>query len=109
MAELTVIWWRDIPVQVIAQGEARRRARVQLADRFQEAVDLAATRVGLIGSDDYMGQYRRVSRPCGDDLEAEARAEADRLESAYPEDALLRLVRAGGVAEDAGAGDGTAS
>lgn len=97
MAELTVIWWRDIPVQVLAQGSGRERARVALGDRFQEAVDLAATRVGLIGSDDYMGQYRRERRPCGDDLEAEARAEADRLEARYDDAALMQLVRSGGA------------
>ena len=107
MAELTVIWWRDIPVQVMAQGAGRTRARVALPDRFQEAVDLAATRVGLIGSDDYMGQYRRASRPCGDDLDAEARAEAERLERSYDDAALMTLVRAGGTADaDAEGGDG---
>jgi hypothetical protein len=97
VADLTVIWWRDIPVQVMVRGAGRERARVQLPDRFQEAVDLAATRVGLIGSDDYMGQYRRDTRPCGDDLDTEAQAEAARLESAYGDDELMGLVRAGGV------------
>ena len=99
MAELTVIWWRDIPVQVMAQGSGRQRARVALPERFQEAVDLAATRVGLIGSDDYMGQYRREPRPCGDDLESEAKDEAERLEATYDEAALMQLVRAGGTSD----------
>jgi hypothetical protein len=54
VAELTVIWWRDIPAQVTA-SRGRERARVQLSDRFQEAIDTAATRVGLIGTDEYMG------------------------------------------------------
>jgi len=102
MAELTVIWRRDIPVQVMAQGTSRQRARVALPDRFQEAVDLAATRVDLIGSDDYMGQYRRASRTCGDDLESEARAEAGRLEARYDDAALMELVRAGGTANGEG-------
>lgn len=98
MPELTVIWWRDIPAQVVAKS-GRTAARVQLTSRFQEAIDMAATRVGLIGTDDYLNEWHRESRPCGDDLDAEAAAEAERLERAYADAALDGLVRAGGVAE----------
>ena len=96
-AELTVIWWRDIPAQVIAKS-GRTTARVALTDRFQEAIDLAATRVGLIGTDDYLAEWHREARPCGEDLDAEAAAEAHRLERAYGDAALDTLVRAGGLA-----------
>jgi hypothetical protein len=98
-AELTVIRWRDIPVQVVVHGPDRGRARAQLPDRFQEAVDEAALRAGLFGTDEYLAEWRRDTRPCGDDLETEARAEADRLEAAYGADRLATLARAGGVAE----------
>ena len=97
-AELTVIWWRDIPAQVMARS-GRTTARVQLTDRFQEAIDLAATRVGLIGTDDYLAEWRRETRPCADDLEAEAAAEAHRLEQTYGDAALDVLIHAGGTAE----------
>ena len=95
MAELTVIWWRDIPAQVTAK-EGRARAARELSPRFQEAIDAAAMRAGLIGSDAYMEEWRRVPRTCGDDLEAEVLQEADSLEAAYPDDVLDRLVRANG-------------
>jgi cvfA/B/C family virulence factor len=95
-AELTVIRWRDIPAQVVARS-GRDRASVQLPDRFQEAIDTAATRVGLIGTDDYLAEWRRDSRPCGDDLEAEAQTEAQRLEAAFGPDELSVLARSGGV------------
>jgi hypothetical protein len=101
MAELTVIWWRAIPAQVVAR-EGRTSARAQLTNRFQEAIDMAATRVGLIGTDDYLSEWHRESRPCGDDLDAEAAAEAERLEQAYPDAALETRVRAGGLADDGG-------
>jgi hypothetical protein len=96
-AELTVIWWRDIPAQVIAKS-GRTTTRVALTDRFQEAIDMAATRVGLIGTDDYLAEWHRETRPCGDDLETEAAAEAHRLEQAYGDAALDVLVRSGGAA-----------
>jgi hypothetical protein len=102
-AQLTVIRWRDIPAQVVVQGEGRQRARAQLSDRFQEAIDEAALRAGLFGTDEYLGEWRRDSRPCGDDLEAEARAEAERLEVAFVDETLRALARGGGIgAEPAG-------
>lgn len=95
MAELTVIWWRDIPAQVTAK-EGRARASRELPARFQEAIDAAAMRAGLIGTDEYLEEWRREARPCGGDLEAEVAQEADRLDAAYTDDVLERLVRASG-------------
>lgn len=101
MAELTVIWWRAIPAQVVAR-EGRTTAREQLTSRFQESIDMAATREGLIGTDDYLAEWHRETRPCGDDLDAEVAAEAERLEQAYTDVTLEDLVRAGGIADGAG-------
>ena len=79
MPELTVIWWRDIPAQVTAK-EGRARAARELAPRFQEAIDAAAMRAGLIGTDAYLEEWRREPRSCGDDLEPEVAQEVERLE-----------------------------
>ena len=97
MAELTVIWWRDIPAQVTAKA-GRASARASLSGRFQEAVDAAAMSAGLFDSDGYLEEWKRASRECGDDLEAEVAAEAARLEDAYSDDDLARLARTGGRA-----------
>jgi cvfA/B/C family virulence factor len=86
-----VIWWRDIPAQVTAK-EGRATARLQLSDRFQEAIDAAAMRAGLIGTDAYLAEWRREARACGEDLESEVAGEAKRLEAAFPDDLLDRLV-----------------
>jgi len=95
MPELTVIWWRDIPAQVTARA-GRDRAAQELPPRFQEAIDAAAMRAGLIGTDEYLEEWRREPRSCGDDLQAEVGQEADRLDAAYTDDMLERLVRANG-------------
>ncbi len=95
MPELTVIWWRDIPAQVTAK-EGRTRAARELPPRFQEAIDAAAMRAGLIGTDEYLEEWRREPRACGDDLDAEVAHEAERLDEAYTDDVLERLVRASG-------------
>ena len=100
MPELTIIFWRGIPAQVTA-GKGRGAARAQLSERFQEAIDAAAMRAGLIGTDEYLEQWRREGRLCGDDLEAEVAAAAAQLEHDYPDERLERLVRASGEEEPA--------
>lgn len=97
MAALIVISWRDVPAQVIVR-RGRDVAKVQLSPRFMEAVDRAAMRAGRGSSDAYLEDWRRSPpRPCGDDLHAEAAAEAARIEARYSDDDLEALVRAKGV------------
>ena len=98
MSELTVISWRAIPAQVTA-GKGRGASRVQLSDRFQEAIDAAAMRAGLIGTDAYLEEWRRDTRLCGDDLEAEVAAAVAHLEAEYTDERLARLVRTSGEEE----------
>jgi Virulence factor len=97
VAELTVIRWRDIPMQVVARGEGGASARALLPERFQEAVDAAAMVAGLIGSDDYTEQMVMDRRDCGDDLDAEVAAVAAGLESEWNDDVLKDAIRAGGI------------
>ena len=100
MPDLTVISWRAIPAQVTA-GKGRGASRVQLSERFQEAIDAAAMRAGLIGTDAYLEEWRREARLCGDDLEAEVAAAAAGLEAEYTDERLARLVRTSGEEETA--------
>jgi hypothetical protein len=46
--------------------------------------------------DAYIAEWRKTQRPCADDLDAEAGAEAARLEHDYTREVLARLVAAGG-------------
>jgi hypothetical protein len=93
---LTVIWWRDIPAQVVAK-DGRRASKIVLHPRFQVAIDKAAVKAGKRAMDDYIAEWRKTQRPCGDDLEGEANAEAARLEKAYDRHALAGLVASGGM------------
>ena len=98
MASLTVIWWRDIPAQVVAK-DGRRASKIVLHPRFQTAIDRAAVKAGRRSMDEYIAEWHKVQRPCGDDLEAEATAEVARLEATYTRRVLDHLVTTGG-AED---------
>ena len=98
MASLTIISWRDIPAQVVVK-RGRETAKVQLSARFQEAVDRAAMRAGKGTSDAYLADWKRSeARSCGDDLQAEAAAEAARIEARFTDEALEALIRAKGLA-----------
>ncbi len=86
---ILVIYWRDIPAQVVAEegrGRKRQQAKVELPQRFAIAIDAAAMRDGADSTDDYLAEWRKSDPvPCGDDLEAEASAMAAHLEAEYPQ------------------------
>ena len=94
---LTVIWWRDIPAQVIAKDK-RRASKIVLHPRFQVAIDRAALKAGRREMDAYIAEWRKTHRPCSDDLEAVAKAESERLEAEYTKHHLAELIQSGGVA-----------
>jgi hypothetical protein len=91
MASLTILYWRDIPSQVIVKA-GRKAAKRELSERFIRAIDAAAMRSGADSTDDYLADWRRADAgPCGDDLEAEAAAAAAKLEAEYDTPRLARL------------------
>lgn len=99
MAQLIVVYWRDIPAQVIAKKGRRDQVKLVLDERFEKAIDRAAMRGGARSTDDYLADWKKADPvECSDDLEAEARAVADRLEAEYDDAKLRTLVENGGVA-----------
>ena len=94
-ATLTVILWRDIPAQVTAK-QGRAVHKVELAPRFQQAIDRAAMRAGSVGSTEYLDDWRRDSRPCEDDLEAAVTAEAGAIDARFTVEVLNEYVLNGG-------------
>jgi hypothetical protein len=98
MAQLTIVYWRDIPAQVIAKA-GRSAAKRELPKRFIEAIDMAAMRSGASQTDAYLADWRRADPvPCGDDLEAAADAAAARIEAEYDPERIKALVANGGRA-----------
>lgn len=98
MVKKILIYWRDIPSQVIAQ-RGRKREKVMLAHRFQEAIDRAAMRAGKGSSDAYMSEWRRdtSSVESDTDLREFAEAEAARLEAEFSDELLTQLIRSHGT------------
>ncbi len=97
MAQLIVVYWRDIPAQVIVKA-GRQAAKRQLTERFEKAIDRAAMKAKLRDTDSYLGEWRRAEPvSCGDDLEAEASSAAERFEADFTDERLQELVAAGGL------------
>ncbi len=102
MPDKIVVYWRDIPSQVIIK-RGRNKGKWMLSERFQEAIDAAAMKCGKAGTDDYVEEWRRITTPVDatDDIQAQAKAEADQFETDYPDERLAVLVAAGGLENDA--------
>jgi len=99
MPEVTIVYWRDIPAQVIV-GKGRRGAKVQLTERFEQAIDRCAMKVGARDTDSYLAEWRKAPPY---EVEGEqddiAKAEAARLEAEYDTARLKALIDAEGWAK----------
>ena len=96
MADLIIVYWRDIPAQVIVR-KGRQNAKRELPLRFTEAIDMCAMRVGARDSDAYLAEWRRGDPiPVSDDLEAEAEKALAEIEARFDRERLLALVKSEG-------------
>ena len=98
MAAITIIFWRDIPAQVVVK-QGRKSAKRQLPERFEQAIDRCAMKVGARDSDAYLAEWRR-----GEAVEAEgepetlADAEAARIETEFDHAAIKAMIENDGWA-----------
>ena len=98
MPQKIVVYWRDIPSQVLIK-RGRNKGKWMLSERFQEAIDSAAMKSGKAGTDDYITEWRRVTTECenSEDIQAQAKAEAEQYEADFPDSRLKVLIDAGGL------------
>jgi len=92
MADVTIVYWRDIPAQVIV-GKGRRGAKKQLPERFEQAIDRAAMKVGAEDTDAYLAEWRKAAPFTveGDPAEI-VEAEAARLDAEYDQARIKQLI-----------------
>lgn len=99
MPEVTIVYWRDIPAQVIV-GKGRRGAKVQLTERFEQAIDRCAMKVGARDTDSYLAEWRKAQPyEVEGDQDDIAKAEAARLEAEYDTARLKALIDSEGWAK----------
>jgi hypothetical protein len=96
LASLSVVYWRDIPAQIIVKA-GRKSAKRELSLRFTEAIDMCAMKTGAAQSEDYLAEWHRGDPiEVSSDLEAEAEKALHTIESEYTKDYLVQLVNQGG-------------
>jgi Virulence factor len=99
MANLIVTYWRDIP-SAVSVKIGRKEEKRMLADRFQEAIDMAAMRGQASDTDSYLADWRRADPiPVGDDLAVEVEKAKAALEAEFTTDKLKVLIANGGKAQ----------
>jgi hypothetical protein len=92
MPEVTIVYWRDIPAQVIV-GKGRRGSKVQLSERFEKAIDRCAMKIGAKDADAYMAEWHKAAPYEVDgEQDAVAAAEAARLEAEFDAARLKALI-----------------
>ena len=92
MVDVTIVYWRDIPAQVIV-GKGRRGAKKQLPERFEQAIDRAAMKTGAAETDAYLAEWRKAVpyQVDGDPAEV-VEAEAARLDTEYDQARIKQLI-----------------
>ncbi|MGJ8545562.1 MAG: virulence factor [Sulfitobacter sp.] len=98
MADVVIVYWRDMPAQVIV-GKGRRGVKRQLPERFEQAIDRAAMKTGAAGTDEYLAEWRKAAPYTveGED-NAVADAEVARIDAEYTQARIKELIASDGWA-----------
>lgn len=92
MPDVTIVYWRDIPAQVIV-GKGRRGVKAPLPERFEQAIDRAAMKAGAADTDAYLAEWRKAAPyEVAGDAEEVAAAEASRIDREYDQDRIKALI-----------------
>lgn len=99
MPEVTIVYWRDIPAQIIV-GKGRGGSKFKLTERFEQAIDRCAMKIGAKDADAYLAEWRKAAPyPVEGEPAEVAAAEAARIESEYDTERLKTLINAEGWAQ----------
>ncbi|GHA40747.1 hypothetical protein GCM10008927_01220 [Amylibacter ulvae] len=92
MPAVTIVYWRDIPAQVIV-GKGRRGAKVQLPERFEQAIDRCAMKIGAQDTDAYLAEWRKAEPfDVEGDQDQVAKDQAELLDKEFDQEKLKTLI-----------------
>jgi Virulence factor len=99
MVEVVVVYWRDIPAQVIV-GKGRSGAKRKLTERFEQAIDRCAMKIGAKDADAYLAEWRKAPPYEVDGAQDEVADQiAAQIEAEYDTERLKTLINAEGWAQ----------
>jgi hypothetical protein len=92
MIEYQITYWQQIPSMVVFKDESETTKSI-LANRFQEAIDEAAMRIGAVDSDAYLAGWNK-----GEWIKQEGSLSdvsekiVSELEEQYPQEKILEIL-----------------
>ena len=92
MANLTIVYWRDIP-SMVKIGKGRRAVKAALPERFEQAIDRCAMKIGAKDDDAYIAEWREADGGAVEgDAQDVANATASRLDTEYDAEKIKTLI-----------------
>ncbi|MDG1170531.1 MAG: virulence factor [Sulfitobacter sp.] len=92
MPDVTIVYWRDIPAQVIV-GKGRRGSKRPLPERFEQAIDRAAMKIGAEDTDAYLAEWRKADPfTVEGDPDEVADAQVARIDAEYDRERIKALI-----------------
>ena len=98
MAQLKIVYWRDIPGQVVFK-QGRRNTRLRLSVRFMKAIQRAGYRLKKQQKDALFEPWHDVAQIIDGDVREQAQLWVRQIEDQYSDAVLEQLIRASGKAE----------
>ena len=95
MPKLKIVFWRDIPGQVVIR-ENRRSTRLRLSPKFMKAIERAAYRLKKKQKDVWFDPWHDVEQPFTGEISEQGRLLVEHIEQQYSETVLDQLSRASG-------------
>lgn len=98
MPDVTIVYWRDIPAQVIV-GKGRRGTKRILPERFEQAIDRAAMKTGAAETDAYLAEWRKAAPYVVEgDAEQVANDTVAQIDAEYDQEKIKALIAKDGWA-----------
>ena len=92
MPDVVIVYWRDIPAQLIV-GKGRNKAKKQLPERFEQAIDRAAMKIGASDTDAYLAEWRKAEPYEIEGIASDiVEAEAERIDNEYDQERIKALI-----------------
>ncbi len=98
MAQLKIVYWHDIPGQVVFK-QGRRNTRLRLSVRFMKAIERAGYRLKKQQKDALFEPWHDVAQIVDGDVREQAQLLVRQIEDQYSDAVLEQLIRASGKAE----------
>jgi len=91
MSNLTIVFWRDIPAQLLI-GSGRKAIKLKLSEKFEKAIDRCAMKVGAKDSQSYLDDWQKKTVPLDPTNTNSIELEAEKMEKYYTTEKLKALI-----------------